>query len=231
MDNSSLVQEPVGCQGVETNRTHHGMVQDACPHPCPGRLIPPPPVYTSVDGNHTGRAVWAPCTLHGERPVHEQRSCFFGSDMSTSFGWGAPRGPGDIWCRCWVVAFSDFMWANSGTSLWALRLRPHLSSIRNGATLQPQEVWQALEAEQLQLMWVGERQAENSWHPTTLGAGDPQDRVLSGWSHWTEQKLLPLNLVINPQPLYLLFSSLVAQSCPTLWDPMDCSPPGSSVCG
>ena len=24
---------------------------------------------------------------------------------------------------------------------------------------------------------------------------------------------------------------LVAQLCPTLWDPMDCSPPGSSVCG
>ena len=24
---------------------------------------------------------------------------------------------------------------------------------------------------------------------------------------------------------------LVAQSCPTLGDPMDCSPPGSSVCG
>ena len=24
---------------------------------------------------------------------------------------------------------------------------------------------------------------------------------------------------------------LVAQSCPTLWDPMDCSPPGSSVHG
>ena len=23
----------------------------------------------------------------------------------------------------------------------------------------------------------------------------------------------------------------VAQSCPTLWDPMDCSPPGSSVHG
>ena len=24
---------------------------------------------------------------------------------------------------------------------------------------------------------------------------------------------------------------LVAKSCPSLWDPMDCSPPGSSVCG
>ena len=24
---------------------------------------------------------------------------------------------------------------------------------------------------------------------------------------------------------------LVAQSCPTLWEPMDCSPPGSSVHG
>ena len=90
------------------------MVQDACSSPYHGELIPPPPpVYTSVDGDNTSRAVWAPCTVHCGHLVHKQRSCFFGSDMSTSFGWGAPHGPGDIWCRCWVVAFSDFRWANS----------------------------------------------------------------------------------------------------------------------
>ena len=31
--------------------------------------------------------------------------------------------------------------------------------------------------------------------------------------------------------IHLLFCCLVAQSCPTLCDPMDCSPPGSSVLG
>ena len=31
--------------------------------------------------------------------------------------------------------------------------------------------------------------------------------------------------------MYLAVLSLVAQSCPTLCDPMDCSPPGSSVHG
>ena len=31
--------------------------------------------------------------------------------------------------------------------------------------------------------------------------------------------------------LQMQSESEVAQSCPTLWDPMDCSPPGSSVHG
>ena len=34
-----------------------------------------------------------------------------------------------------------------------------------------------------------------------------------------------------PKPSMVFGGSLVAQSCPTLWDPMDCSPPGSSDCG
>lgn len=132
------------------------MLQDACSSPSPGQLIPPPPpVYTSVDGDNTGRAVWAPCTVRCEHPVHELRSCFFGSDKSTSFSWGAPCGPGDILCRCWVVAFSNFRWANLGTSLWTLRLRPHLSSIGNGRSAASGGVTQALEAEQPQLIVGG----------------------------------------------------------------------------
>ena len=31
--------------------------------------------------------------------------------------------------------------------------------------------------------------------------------------------------------VYLVVVMSVAQSCLTLWDPMDCSPPGSSVYG
>ena len=33
------------------------------------------------------------------------------------------------------------------------------------------------------------------------------------------------------EPIYLYCAVLVTQSCPTLCDPMDCSPPGSSVHG
>ena len=34
---------------------------------------------------------------------------------------------------------------------------------------------------------------------------------------------------LSAQPLYVC--ALVDQSCPTLWDPMDCGSPGSSVHG
>ena len=34
----------------------------------------------------------------------------------------------------------------------------------------------------------------------------------------------------SPTNSGLLIGLLVAQSCPTLCDPMDCNPPGSSVC-
>ena len=37
------------------------------------------------------------------------------------------------------------------------------------------------------------------------------------------------NLILLPQKGHVL--CLVVQSCPTLCDPMDCSPPGSSVHG
>ena len=38
-------------------------------------------------------------------------------------------------------------------------------------------------------------------------------------------------MVLSPNWLILLTIKLLTQSCPTLWDPMDCSPPGSSVHG
>ena len=39
------------------------------------------------------------------------------------------------------------------------------------------------------------------------------------------------SLVVQWLRLQTPKQSEVAQSCPTLWDPMDCSPPGSSVHG
>ena len=45
-------------------------------------------------------------------------------------------------------------------------------------------------------------------------------------SIWMSQKLLALSLC-----LFLRDMCLVAKSCPTLWDTMDCRPPGSSVHG
>ena len=40
--------------------------------------------------------------------------------------------------------------------------------------------------------------------------------------HWATWEALYMNMKVKV---------LVAQSCPTLCNPMDCSPPGSSVCG
>ena len=38
--------------------------------------------------------------------------------------------------------------------------------------------------------------------------------------------------MLNPMsPIYSAVIALVAQLCPTLWDTMDCGPPGSSVHG
>ena len=74
------------------------------------------------------------------------------------------------------------------------------------------------------------------------------------WRKLRKEKLLPLRgifhvlvFALHSLPYFLhqppdawaiiwMFSDcavlcLVAQSCPTLWDPMDCSPPGSSVHG
>ena len=47
-------------------------------------------------------------------------------------------------------------------------------------------------------------------------------------SSFTEFIFLTPYLYLQPQ-LSLVLSVLVAQSCPTLWDPMNRSPPGSSV--
>ena len=39
------------------------------------------------------------------------------------------------------------------------------------------------------------------------------------------------NLVTKPPPHIVKVKVLIAQWCPALCDPRDCSPPGSSVCG
>ena len=53
--------------------------------------------------------------------------------------------------------------------------------------------------------------------------------------NWTELNAKSmsnwLSLFIIVLSLYFCVLCLVTQSCPTLWSPMDCSPPGSSVHG
>ena len=44
---------------------------------------------------------------------------------------------------------------------------------------------------------------------------------------WTWARIKPIRL--RPIPGYFFVLCLVAQSCPTLFNPMDCSPPGSSA--
>ena len=57
---------------------------------------------------------------------------------------------------------------------------------------------------------------------------DPGIELESCVSCIGRQVLLPLSHLENPLILYCV---LVTQSCPTLCDPMDCSPPGSSLPG
>ena len=51
------------------------------------------------------------------------------------------------------------------------------------------------------------------------------------WVNWTELILLYYIRLNGPKGTPCSVLCLVAQSCPILCDPMDCSPPGSSVCG
>ena len=59
----------------------------------------------------------------------------------------------------------------------------------------------------------------------TPEAGEPLPRPLSApaWG--------PRTCVEEPWGSETVYYCSVAQSCPTLYNPMDCSPPGSSVCG
>ena len=62
--------------------------------------------------------------------------------------------------------------------------------------------------------------------------------TLEGRLNQQTQMVIPMHALVSlvfflPSVLFLRSENhvLPAQSCPTLWDPMDCSPPGSSVCG
>ena len=50
------------------------------------------------------------------------------------------------------------------------------------------------------------------------------------WFHISRAFSYPKDYISRSTDIYTLARS-VAQSCPTLWDPMDCSPPGFSVHG
>ena len=51
-------------------------------------------------------------------------------------------------------------------------------------------------------------------------------------NHWTTREVSWLSLLYSPKNSlihHFIWCVLVAQLCLTLWDPMDCSPPGSSI--
>ena len=90
--------------------------------------------------------------------------------------------------------------------------------------------------------WPGESPASRaSKEPGQLSSGGPDRQELwdSGQADPERREVRKTYLwkgstKINTQQnkgLWVTYCVLVAQSCPTLCDPMDCSPPGSSVHG
>ena len=83
---------------------------------------------------------------------------------------------------------------------------------------------------------LGKMSWRRKWQPTPvfLPRESHGQRSLAGYSPWGRKKSdtterLILYLTLNSACLFL--KVLIAQSCLTLCDPMDCSPPGSSVHG
>ena len=80
--------------------------------------------------------------------------------------------------------------------------------------------------------WVRKIPWRRKWQPTPVFMPEEShgQRSLAGYSlglqRWALTNLSP----ISPRKSVKV-KVLVAQSCPTLWDPMDCSPPDSSIHG
>ena len=78
--------------------------------------------------------------------------------------------------------------------------------------------------------WVRKIPWRRKWQPTPVFMPEEShgQRSLAGYSlglqRWALTNLSPISLRKSVK-----VKVLVAQSCPTLWDPMDCSPPDSSV--
>ena len=69
---------------------------------------------------------------------------------------------------------------------------------------------------------------KRQWHPTPVLLLEKQWRTVEIWSSVDMNPKGPVKLKVLPDKTVMC---LVIQSCPTLCDPTDCSPPGSSVHG
>ena len=80
------------------------------------------------------------------------------------------------------------------------------------------------------------------WNPLCVLPSDPEIPSIALWRgglffRWAWILLVTENLLPHYLPQFsellftFLYSCLVTKSCPALWDPTDCSPPGSSVLG
>ena len=81
--------------------------------------------------------------------------------------------------------------------------------------------------------WVGKIPWRRAWQPTPvfLPGESRGQRSLTGYSPWGHKELDMTEQQQQP-PLYGCAPvCLFAQSCPTVCNPMDCSPPGFSVHG
>ena len=69
----------------------------------------------------------------------------------------------------------------------------------------------------------------NRKHPVPTGEQSGwRDQVLSLWSGSTDSKILDYQ---RTNPTTTTTTTKLLQSCPTLWDPIDGSPPGSAIPG
>ena len=129
-----------------------------------------------------------------------------------------PRDSGKQNSRSWLLVskplpvtcprVSGPSWDISDRWMWLIIIFPHHKPLPMALMLEEQRCWKR------EWRWTGRVQAEAQ---------------MAGW-HLLTWDVLNMSQ-LHRHKLCVIYNVLVAWSCLTLWDPMDCSPPGSSVCG